>query len=118
LFLPCLQALEDSGFAAKTVTKPMNEFNPLKTSDEVMVNTIFRFLHVRGYIDDQHNLTTWGKALAAALAIADEEHTLVGIEMLRLGVFTGNFATGDPVSKSGERIRACTRSVMNLQRYR
>jgi hypothetical protein len=68
-----------------------------------MVNTIFRFLHVRGYIDDQHNLTTWGKALAAALAIADEEHTVVGIEMLRLGIFTGNFATGTPVSKSGEK---------------
>jgi hypothetical protein len=46
-------------------------------------------------------LTTWGKALEAALEVADEEYTIVGIEMLRMGLFTGNFASGDPVSKAG-----------------
>lgn len=73
----------------------------LKTIDEVVLNTVFRYLQTRDYIDDQHRLTTWGKALEAALAIADEEHTIVGVEMLRMGLFTGNFASGDPVSKTG-----------------
>lgn len=66
------------------------------------MNTVFRYLQVRGYVDDKHNLTTWGKALEIALGIADEEYTIVGIEMLRLGLFTGNFATGTPVARTGE----------------
>ncbi len=73
----------------------------LRTADEVVANTLFRYLQVRGYVDEQHNLTTWGKALEAALVVADEEYTIVGIEMLRMGLFTGNFASGDPVSKTG-----------------
>ena len=77
------------------------EHPALRTVDEVVGNTIFRYLQVRGYVDDQHNLTTWGKALEAALSIADEEYTIVGIEMLRMGLFTGNFASGDPVSRTG-----------------
>ena len=83
------------------MTKERVEHPALRTADEVVVNTVFRFLQVRGYIDEKHNLTTWGKALEAGLAIADEEYIIVGIEMLRMGLFTGNFASGDPVSKTG-----------------
>ncbi|KIW64249.1 hypothetical protein PV04_09196 [Phialophora macrospora] len=100
LFLPCLRSLKDSGFAKETITKDKVEHPALRTADEVVVNAIFRYLQVRGYVDDQHNLTTWGKALEAALEVADEEYTIVGIEMLRMGLFTGNFASGDPVSKT------------------
>ncbi|KEF53101.1 uncharacterized protein A1O9_11009 [Exophiala aquamarina CBS 119918] len=99
-FLPCLQSLKDSSFVEKTITKGRVEYPALKTADEVIVNATFRFLHVRGYVDDNHKLTTWGKALEAALAIADEEPTVTGVEMLRLGLFTGNFATGTPVARS------------------
>ena len=74
----------------------------MKSVDEVVVNAIFRFLQSRGYVDENHKLTTWGKALQTALVIADEEQTVVGVEMLRLGLFTGNFATGTPVAKSGK----------------
>ena len=52
-------------------------------------------------MDDKHKLTTWGKALETAISVADEEQAIVGIEMLRLGLFTGNFATGTPVAKTG-----------------
>lgn len=74
----------------------------MTTADEIVVDATFRFLHVRGYVDDNHKLTTWGKALEAALSVADEEQTVVGVEMLRLGLFTGNFATGTPVARSGK----------------
>ncbi|ETI21245.1 hypothetical protein G647_07590 [Cladophialophora carrionii CBS 160.54] len=100
LFLPCLRSLKDAAFAKETITKDKVEHPALRTADEVVANAIFRYLQVRGYVDDQHNLTTWGKALAAALEVADEEYTIVGIEMLRMGLFTGNFASGDPVSKT------------------
>jgi hypothetical protein len=91
----------DPAFAKETVTKERLAHPALRTADEVAANTIFRFLQVRGYVDDQHNLTTWGKALEIALGVADEEYTIIGIEMLRMGLFTGNFASGDPVSKTG-----------------
>ncbi|OCT44920.1 XPG I-region protein [Cladophialophora carrionii] len=100
LFLPCLRSLKDAAFAKETITKDKVEHPALRTADEVVANAIFRYLQVRGYVDDQHNLTTWGKALAAALEVADEEYTIVGIEMLRMGLFTGNFASGDAVSKT------------------
>jgi hypothetical protein len=108
LFLPCLRALKDAAFAKETITKEKVEHPALRNADEVVVNAIFRYLQVRGYVDDQHNLTTWGKALEAALEVADEEYTIVGIEMLRMGLFTGNFASGDPVSKTGLWNRCCS----------
>ncbi len=101
MFLPCLRSLKDTAFAKKTFTKEKLDHPALRTANEVVANTVFRFLQVRGYVDEQHNLTTWGKALEAGLAVADEEYTIVGIEMLRMGLFTGNFASGDPVSKTG-----------------
>ncbi|KAL2402746.1 Post-transcriptional regulator MKT1 [Exophiala dermatitidis] len=100
LFLPCLRWLKDSSSAEKTITKGKLEYPALRTPDEVYVNTIYRFLHVRGYIDDKHTLTTWGKALESALTVFDDEITVVGVEMLRLGLFTGNFATGTPVART------------------
>ncbi|KAH0844481.1 hypothetical protein AYO21_00952 [Fonsecaea monophora] len=100
LFLPCLRSLKDVTFAKKTITLGKLEHPALRTADEVAVNTVFRYLQVRGYVDDQHNVTTWGKALETALTIADEECTIIGVEMLRLGLFTGNFASGDPVAKT------------------
>lgn len=100
-----MQSLKDGSFAEKTITKGRVPYPALTTADEVVVDATFRFLHVRGYVDDSHKLTTWGKALEAALSVADEEPTVVGIEMLRLGLFTGNFATGTPVARSGTSIQ-------------
>ncbi|RVX65906.1 hypothetical protein B0A52_10213 [Exophiala mesophila] len=99
-FLSCLRALKDPSFAEKTIGPVKVPHPALRTTDEVIANTIFRFLYVRGFVDDKHQLTTWGKALETALSVADEEQAIVGIEMLRLGLFTGNFATGTPVAKT------------------
>ncbi|KAK5185906.1 hypothetical protein LTR44_001955 [Exophiala sp. CCFEE 6388] len=92
--------LNDVGFTDKTFTKGRPEYPALRSADEVLVNTVFRFMHVRGYVDDKHALTAWGKALESALAIADDESTIIGVEMLRLGLFTGNYATGTPVART------------------
>jgi hypothetical protein len=39
----------------------------LKSKPELLSNAIWRFLHLRGYVNDQHELTSWGKALAITL---------------------------------------------------
>lgn len=99
--MPCLHALHDSQFAEKTIVKNKLDYPAFRSSNEVLINSVFRFLHVRGYIDNKHNLTTWGKVLETALAVSDDESTIIGVEMLRLGLFTSNFATGTPPSKTG-----------------
>lgn len=96
-----MQSVKDPGFAQKSITQGKLEYPSLKSADDVGVNTVFRYLHARGYIDDKHTLTTWGKALETALSITEEEYTITGVEMLRLGLFTGNFATGTPVARTG-----------------
>jgi hypothetical protein len=56
---------------------------------------IWRFLHIRGYVDDQHELTKWGSALAVALSALEPtvnkytsfphlyESVLVAFELIR-----------------------------------
>lgn len=83
-----MTALLDPEFVAKTVSKRNNE-NLLKTKNEIILNTYWRFLQLREYIDkDTHELTPWGKALQSALAhtIAEleiEEAVVLGFELLR-----------------------------------
>jgi hypothetical protein len=101
MYLPCLKSLKDGSFVDQTFAKNKLEYPALRSIDEVLLNATFRYLQVRGYIDDSHRPTTWGKAMETALSIADDEAIVTGIEMLRLGLFTGNFATGTPVSKTG-----------------
>ncbi|CCU75030.1 XPG N-terminal domain-containing protein [Blumeria hordei DH14] len=70
----------------------------LKTKSEILSNTLYRFLHLRGYVDDQHELTTWGKALATTIKNIQpiikiqndiyhaEEAALLAFEMIRFDV--------------------------------
>lgn len=71
---------------------------PLNEYEEVRANIIWRFLHDRGYINDNHTLTSWGKVLKASLdrALADgtmnsqeakaemEETLFLAIELVKL----------------------------------
>lgn len=41
---------------------------------------VWRFLHLRGYIDDDHTLTRWGTALASSLLAIRETEKLLGGE--------------------------------------
>lgn len=52
---------------------------------------MWRFLQLRGYVDDKHTLTPWGQCLAHALSAIDpadnlEESIFIAIEMIRLGL--------------------------------
>jgi hypothetical protein len=60
-----LLSLQDKEFATKSVSK--EKITNLNSKPEVISNALWRLLHLRGYVNDQHELTSWGKALATAL---------------------------------------------------
>ncbi|KAB8360695.1 hypothetical protein FH972_024432 [Carpinus fangiana] len=91
-----LQLLKDPAFASKTVTTK-NKASPnfLKTKPEVSLNTIWRFLHLRNYVDDKHNLTPWGNVLSTILSKlqatdAPEAAAVVATELLRYDLLTSD----------------------------
>lgn len=47
--------------------QPRNKIPRLNSKSELLSNAMWRLLHIRGYVNDQHELTTWGKALATTL---------------------------------------------------
>jgi len=98
IFLEITSLLNDE-FAAKTIAKTKN-ITGIDSTDMVISVTIWRFLHLRGYINDQHRVTEWGRALALALfAIRDsngdqpspksEEAVLLAFELIRHGLLGG-----------------------------
>lgn len=91
--------LSNEATAKKTVTRRKNgEHSLLSTPSELLSNILWRFLQDRGYINSDHTLSAWGKALMAAFerAISDgflgattppgeaEEAIFVAFELLRL----------------------------------
>jgi len=60
-----LLSLQDRGFSAKTISKV--KVVDLDSKDEVLSNILWRCLHIRGYVNDKHELTGWGKALMTTL---------------------------------------------------
>lgn len=93
--------LSDESLAKKTVTtRKDNEHSVLVKPDELLANTVWRFLQDRGYINTNHTLSAWGNALKAAFerATADgylgktirtgeaEEAIFVAFELLRTDV--------------------------------
>lgn len=88
-------ALQDAANRSKTFRKPDMM---LEGKDEISASVLWRLLHLRGYITDQHELTTFGKALAKMLksigptvkAYKDvhhiEEAAFLAIELIRFEV--------------------------------
>jgi hypothetical protein len=71
---------------------------------------MWRFLQLRGYVDDKHKLTTWGKCLEQALSSVNpadnlEDAIFIAIEMLRFDLLnTKNWfksVSGGPMRGSG-----------------
>ena len=59
--------------------------------NEVLTNTVWRFLQLRGYVDEKHQLTIWGETLKTALYASNSDHeeaVFIGVELLRLGLIT------------------------------
>jgi vancomycin permeability regulator SanA len=69
--------------------------NPLSSDSEVLYNSIWRFLALRGYVDSSHNLTQWGKVLAAVITGLKgnpeyEEAAVLAVELIRMGLLTAD----------------------------
>lgn len=76
----------------------------------MLSNAVWRFLQLRGYIDDKHQLTHWGKILGTALSICgrareSEEAALLAVELMRFGLLNPDTMfenyKGAPVNGSG-----------------
>ena len=97
--LSALKALHDVSFVSKTTSKPSNSV--LRTDNEITYNVLWRFLQLRGFVNEKHELTSWGVALEAAISSLDsadkmEEYVFVAIEMLRMGLVNGKDMTNIP----------------------
>jgi hypothetical protein len=66
--------LSDETTAKKTITEKKGESatQELHEPHELLANTVLRFLEDRGYINNDHTLSAWGKALKAALDHAEK----------------------------------------------
>lgn len=100
-----IAVLSDDSLAKKTVTqKKDGEHSALETPSELLSNTVWRFLQDRGYINSNHTLSAWGKALKAAFDRAGsdgflaetypiseaEEAIFIAFELLRLDLLNAN----------------------------
>ena len=91
----CLKVCVEEGYQQGKSTRPVivtaaNFLQPLETTDEKLMNSIWRFLALRDYVDTNHNLTNWGKVLAASFKAIGEQSDLqegvvVAVELIRLG---------------------------------
>ena len=112
-------------FAARTVTpKPKagsevgatdivsrqgaNCSQPLKYRNEIFANAVWRLLQLRGYVNEQHQLTAWGKILEAALSASgtrkdQEEAVFLAVELMRFGLVSPDtmFVGYDGAPKNG-----------------
>ncbi|KAI9796098.1 MAG: hypothetical protein M1833_006520 [Piccolia ochrophora] len=74
----------------------------LSSTEEILANTLWRFLHLRGYVDDDHTLTPLGIALQAAMSTLDpadhlEESIFLAVELLRLNALNAAHIFSDYV---------------------
>lgn len=134
-FAFCITSLEDEAFVKQTlVPKPVEKvwFPPppgmstliadhvnsstclklLTSADDIRLNTLWRVLQLRRFIDaETHALTPWGRALVAAIKNLDTEDEslimplFVALELYRMKIlkaenFTPSFS-GAPVHGSG-----------------
>lgn len=90
---------------------------------------MWRFLQLRGFVDEEHRLTTWGKVLEATLSAsgpkkAQEEAAFLAVELLRLGLLNADTMfrdySGAPMRGSGKKFRSFEPGYLCLvfNRYR
>lgn len=91
-------ALRNRDFVNATSTKDRIEGTSLDSADVIVSIGIWRFLHLRGYVTDTHELTPWGQALAKAISAVQPvakqnpefeglyEGVLMAFEMIRYGL--------------------------------
>ncbi|RYP24469.1 hypothetical protein DL765_000489 [Monosporascus sp. GIB2] len=89
-------SLRNGDFAKSTVTT--EKIKGVNSADLITSLAIWRWLHLRGYVDESHRLTTWGQALATSLEALEPtvkknpgvgglfEAVLLAFELLRFGI--------------------------------
>lgn len=89
-----IESAKDSKLIGEALSKTdsKDKSRTLESKEEVISNTFWRFLQLRGFIGDDNKLTTWGETLEAALSSLDEsdraeleEPVFLALELLRLG---------------------------------
>ncbi|RSM15379.1 hypothetical protein CEP52_000916 [Fusarium oligoseptatum] len=100
-------ALANFDFVKKTFPKDQR-IKGIDSTEMVTSVAIWRFLHVRGYVNEEHKLTKWGNALATtflALQEANEnrppvpgldEAALLAFELIRFGLLNGKHIADQP----------------------
>jgi len=102
-----------------------HRLQPLRTTEEVAANVIWRFLQMREYLGKEHNLTPWGvfleatlKALGSSPAKVQVEAAFVGVELLRLGLLNPSTMfpnyPGAPLRKTGRKPLSCQPNCAGL----
>lgn len=104
LFSTPLQAIPFSSwlnlfFARITNLLILSSQRPVTEINEILANVSWRFLQIRGYLNEKHDPTPWGLALLSALQACPapldtspreyEEAVFLGIELVRLGALNG-----------------------------
>ncbi|KAF4584459.1 XPG I-region protein [Ophiocordyceps camponoti-floridani] len=96
-------ALANPDFVELTKAKART-IRGIDSAEMVTSVAIWRFLHLRGYADDEHRLTKWGNALATTLLALREagekrpetptvdEAALLAFELIRFGVLDGKYS--------------------------
>ncbi|KAJ5973444.1 hypothetical protein N7481_010654 [Penicillium waksmanii] len=104
-----IQSASTSDFTSKSFAT--KETPILSTQEDILSNVMWRFLQLRGYIDDKHKLTVWGKCLEQALSNVDPADNLevaifIAIEMLRMDLLNTkqwfSHVSGGPMRGSEE----------------
>ena len=115
-----MEVLKDQEWVEHTIPKPGPEARPiLKTRREVCFNVFWRFLRARDYVNDQHELTTWGKTLLATMtALEDDDNAdeiaIIAVELLRLNAINGNDFEGRTLGKC-LKCQSTHKLIMNRQ---
>jgi hypothetical protein len=109
-------SLKNPDFAKSTITKERPK--GIDSADTITSIALWRFLHLRGYVSDAHELTNWGTALAATLSAFEpivkqnpevrglNETALVAFELIRFDLLNAKRRHeelhGTPMSGSEE----------------
>ncbi|OQE27803.1 hypothetical protein PENSTE_c004G02699 [Penicillium steckii] len=104
-----IQSVNTSDFTSRSFATKDTPI--LSAQNDILSNVMWRFLQLRGYVDDKHKLTVWGKCLDQALSNVDpadnmEEAIFIAIEMLRMDLLNTkqwfSHVSGGPMRGSEE----------------
>lgn len=114
-FAFAILSLRNKEFAKSTVSKESTASN-IKEKDEIVANTLWRLLHLRGYINDSHELTVWGEALATTIESLGakskmDEAAFLAVELLKYDQLNARHRhsewVGGPIRGSEEDNASC-----------